>query len=185
MGWMQRIFTRPKVSTALSRWEEGQKVDVERFWAEAWVELRARQQGLSKGMRLAEATWSVNQDAGLIEFERRDGVLVRAPVQIIGAWNPKTELFTWGWDHPSVQARLRRDAERTRWFGDAHGLKELTENKVRVSEAEAWRLTAVAVKVNGANAAYRGPTDGPVVFMSLGEAKVLEDFKGPGEAPHK
>ncbi|MEJ0060531.1 MAG: DUF6882 domain-containing protein [Terricaulis sp.] len=102
-------------------------MDVDRYWAEAWVDLHRRQTLLANKLKLGKANWTVNQEAGLIEFDRADGKLVTAPVQIIGSWNPRTTAFTWGWDHPSVQTRLRADAERTRWFGDKHDLPELTE----------------------------------------------------------
>ncbi len=160
-------------SRALAPWG-GERVDVDRFWAEAWVDLNLRQKELTKRLRLRAAEWAVDQETGLIRFIRKDGALVTAPVQIIGAWNPNTSMFTWGWDHPSVQPRLRADAERTRWFGDKHDLPELTERSLKVTEAEAWRLTSVAMKVNAAAGAYRGPTDGPVVYMTMGEAKVVK-----------
>jgi hypothetical protein len=156
---------------ALAPWG-GEHVDVDRYWAEAWVDLHRRQTLLANKLKIGKANWTVNQEAGLIEFDRQDGKLVTAPVQIIGSWNPRTTAFTWGWDHPSVQTRLRADAERTRWFGDKHDLPELTERSLKISEQEAWRLTAVAMKVNAAAGAYRGPTDGPVVFMTLGAPKV-------------
>lgn len=171
MRWLTKLLRpEPTVLLTLPPWD-GQIVDVDRFWAEAWTELQARQQFLSEHFKLAASDWAVDQDAGLIRFERPDGQTLSAPVQIIGAWNPLNETFTWGWDHPSVKTRLRADAERTRWFGEKHGLKELTDLTVKASELEAWRLTAVARKVNGSAAVYRGPTDGPVVFMTLGEPK--------------
>jgi hypothetical protein len=71
-----------------------------------------------------------------------------------------------------VHTRLRADAERTRWFGDKHELDELTARSLRMSEPEAWQMAALALKVNGAHGIYRGPTDGPVIFMTLGEPKV-------------
>jgi hypothetical protein len=116
-----------------------------------------------KELRLAEATWRV------------DETVVRAPVQIIGSYNPRSEMFIWAWDHPSVAPRLRVSAERTRWFGNAHKVTELTERQVKMSEADAWRLTAIAMKVNAAYGAYRGPTGGPIVFMTLGVPSVLEE----------
>ncbi|MES1156320.1 MAG: DUF6882 domain-containing protein [Alphaproteobacteria bacterium] len=152
----------------------GEQVDVDRFWAEAWANLCRRQATLAKQFRLENANWAVDQDAGLIQFERADGALVTGPVQILGSWNPRSSLFTWGWDHPSVHTRLRADAERTRWFGDKHGLPELTDRQMQMTELDVWRLTAVAVKVNGAIGAYRGPTEGPIVFMTLGDLKVKE-----------
>jgi hypothetical protein len=178
MRWMRRLLAGNDNRAATSPWE-GEQVDVDLYWAQAWADLRIRQGEMARRLKLTDATWKVNQEAGLIEFERADGALVRAPVQIIGSWNPKNEMFTWGWDHPSVHTRCRADAERTRWFGDAHEVRDLTARQVRVSEAEAWRLTAVAMKVNAAQGAYRGPTEGPVVFMTMGDLKVLEETPPP------
>jgi hypothetical protein len=158
-------------SSALVPWG-GEAVDVDRFWAESWVDLLNRQSWLARRLRISKAPWFVDQDAGLIRFDRKDGAEVTAPVQIIGAWNPRTEVYRWAWDHPMVHTRLRADSERTRWFGEKHGLPELTDPVLKISENEAWRMTAVAMKVNGAYAAYRGPTDGPIMFMTLGEPKV-------------
>lgn len=150
----------------------GEHVDVDRFYAESWVDLLNRQRWLSKKLKLDSAPWVVDQNSGLIQFERKDGSLVTAPIQIVGAWNPRTEVFRWAWDHPLVAQRLRNDAERTRWFGDKHGLEELTLKSLRMDEKEAWQMTALAMKVNAAHGVYRAPTDGPVIFMTLGEPKV-------------
>lgn len=171
MRWMNNLAAKRAESRELVPWG-GEKVDVDRFWAESWIDLLNRQHWLSKKLKIGRAPWTVDQSAGLINFEREDGKLVTAPVQIIGSWNPKNSAFTWGWDHPSVQTRLRADAERTRWFGDKHELTELTERTQKMSEMDAWRLTAVAMKVNAAMGAYRAPTEGPVVFMTLGQPKL-------------
>lgn len=167
--------TKPKAQAARSNelvpWG-GEEVDVDRFWAESWVDLLNRQRWLSRRLKLETAPWQVDQNAGIIQFERKDGALVTAPVQIIGAWNPRTKLFRWAWDHPMVAKRLRNDAERTRWFGDKHGIEELTVKSLKLDEQDAWRMTALAMKVNGAYGVYRAPTEGPVIFMTLGEPKV-------------
>ena len=171
MRWVKNLAVNGSTSRALVPWG-GERVDVDRFWAESWADLLNRQRFLARRLKISSAPWTVDQQQGLIQFERKDGALVSAPVQIIGSWNPRNGAFTWGWDHPSVHTRLRADAERTRWFGDKHDLPELTERSLKVTEQEAWRLTAVAMKVNAAAGAYRGPTDGPVVFMTLGQPKV-------------
>lgn len=168
--WARRLLgTREGGTDAIGQPWSGERVDVDRYWAEAWRDLQIRQGLLARRSRLAHASWTVDQSAGLIQFERANGELATAPVQIIGSWNPAIEIFIWGWDHPSVRTRLRAFAERTRWFGEAHGLPELTESRQRATELEAWRLTAIALKVNGAAGAYRGPTEGPVIFMNIGE----------------
>ncbi len=174
MNWL-RIRMPGKAPATIPKAWDGEEVDIDRFWAEAWYELNMRQQDLARRHKLAEAAWTVDQNAGLIHFDRKDGGVVSAPVQIIGTWNPKNETFTWGWDHPSVQTRLRANAERTRWFGERNGLDELTKPSLRASEADAWRLAAVAMKVNAARGVYRGPTDGPVVFMTIGELRVQHE----------
>lgn len=158
-------------SRALVPWG-GEEVDVDRFWAESWVDLLNRQRWLSRKLKLETAPWFVDQNAGIIQFERKDGAMVTSPVQIIGAWNPRTQVFRWAWDHPMVVQRLRNDAERTRWFGEKHGLEELTVKSLKMDEQEAWRLTALAMKVNGSYGVYRAPTEGPVIFMTLGEPTV-------------
>jgi len=177
MSWFKRLLSPASARVALppaDPWE-GQPVDVDQYWAEAWSDLQARQTWLAKRAGLANASWIVDQPSGLIHFERTDGALVTAPVQIIGSWNPRNEVFTWAWDHPSVATRLRANAERTRWFGEKNDLRELTVQHIKANEADAWRLTAVSVKVNAARGAYRGPTEGgPVVFMSLGDLKVKD-----------
>ena len=109
-------------SRELAPWG-GEQVDVDRFWAESWIDLLNRQRWLSKKLKLETAPWQVDQNSGLIQFERKDGALVTAPVQIIGAWNPRTHIFRWGWDHPMVVQRLRNDAERTRWFAASTRLR--------------------------------------------------------------
>jgi hypothetical protein len=178
MGWLSAFKPKAPQRGVVGPWD-GQTVDVDQFWADAWAELSQRQHKLSQRLKLADARWSVDQNTGLIQFERRDGVLINAPVQIIGALNPRNDSFTWGWDHPSVKVRLRAFAERTRWFGDRHNLNELTEPVVKMSEADAWRLTAVAVKVNAAMGAYRAPTGGPVIFMTIGEPTILNGHAKP------
>jgi len=155
----------------------GEHVDVDRFWAESWIDLLNRQRWLAKKMKLENAPWEVDQNAGIIQFARKDGALVTAPVQIVGAWNPRSGMFRWGWDHPMVVPRLRIDAERTRWFGDKHGLGELTQKSLKMDEQQAWQMTALAMKVNGSYGVYRAPTDGPVIFMTLGEPKVKKPVR--------
>jgi len=158
-------------SRALVPWG-GELVDVDRFVAESWIDLLNRQHWLSKRLKLERSPWIVDQNAGVIQFDRKDGALVSAPVQIIGAWNPRTAMFRWGWDHPMVVQRLRNDAERTRWFGDKHDLPELTSRTLKMSEQDAWRMAALAMKVNAAHGVYRAPTEGPVIFMTLGQPTV-------------
>ena len=51
-------------------------------------------------------------------------------------------------------------------------LKQPQFSPLKMEEQDAWRLTALAMKVNGSYGVYRAPTEGPVIFMTLGEPKV-------------
>jgi hypothetical protein len=182
LRWVKRLVARGRAepkrtdTRALVPWG-GERVDVDYFWASAWIELKERQARLTEELKLGSAEWRVSQESGLIEFARTDGAIVRAPVQIIGTWNPAKEQFVWAWDHRSVHPRLRAHAERTRWFGDAHDLYDLTAQRVPATESEAWRLAAVAMKVNATQGIYRAPTeqDGPVVFMTMDAPTLISE----------
>ncbi|MDP1908510.1 MAG: hypothetical protein Q8K85_09420, partial [Hyphomicrobium sp.] len=76
---MRRLLPGNDNRAVSSPWE-GEQVDVDLYWAQAWADLRIRQGEMARRLKLTDATWKVNQEAGLIEFERADGALVRAPV---------------------------------------------------------------------------------------------------------
>lgn len=143
---LNRFFRRQTPPAVSEPWS-GEQVDVDVYFAQAWAELHARQEYLAREWSLSGAAFSVDQDAGLIEFERKDGSLLRAPVQIIGAWNPDSEVFSWAWGHPSVHPRLRRSAERARWFGERHELPEFSQLQTHADQTDAWRFTAVAMRL--------------------------------------
>jgi hypothetical protein len=169
-GLLSRINQGHALTTG--PWDGRRLDDPEMYWAQARAEFARRQLDMARIQGLAGATWHVDQNSGLIWFERRDGAVLKAPVQIVGSFNPKTAKFTWGWDHPSVHVRLRSAAEHTRWFGDKHDLASLVAPQVAADETEAWTYTALAWKLDGASAAYRGPLEGgPVLFMTLGDLK--------------
>ncbi len=153
----------------------GETVDVDLYLAQAWAELGDRQNDLVRRLKLGSASWTLFPEAGLIEFLRKDGSIARGPAQIVGAWNPRKSAFTWSWGATAVAPRMRQAAERTRWFGDKHGLAEFTGRTLPADEREAWRFAAVAMKVNAATGVYRAPTDNAVVFMIFDDLTVMED----------
>jgi hypothetical protein len=115
--------------------------------------------------------WAADLDAGTITFTSATKV-VTAPVQVIGTYNTKDGTFLWGWDHPSVPEPQRADARLAREFGQIHRLPSFTTRKVEVTEEEAWRVTAVALYLSGAQGAYRGPAGTTMVFMTFGKFTV-------------
>jgi len=118
--------------------------------------------------RLDECQWDVDLARGTITFTHESGKTARAPIQVIGTYDPGEKSWVWAWDHPSIEAPLNRHAETVRMYGEENGIAELTRRKLKCSEEDCWRFTALASFLNKAQGAYRGPTDGPLVFMTYG-----------------
>lgn len=115
--------------------------------------------------------WAVDLDAGTIRFTGATKV-VSAPVQVIGTYNRLDGTFLWGWDHPSIPEPRRAAARLAREFGQRQGLPLFTTRMVECTEEQAWRFTAVALYLSGAQGAYRGPAGTTMVFMTFGEMTI-------------
>jgi hypothetical protein len=115
--------------------------------------------------------WSVDLDAGTIVFSSATK-RVTAPVQVIGTYSLADGTFLWGWDHPSVPEARGADARLARDFGQRNDLPLFTTRKVTCTEEQAWRFTAVALYLSGAQGAYRGPAGKALVFMTFGEMTI-------------
>jgi hypothetical protein len=92
-------------------------------WAEpdltierAKAEMRLLTQTAISMWGMDEAAWAADLESGIITFtSTRKGLVVAAPVQLIGTFNGEDQTWLWGWDHPMVSgqigdhARLARD----------------------------------------------------------------------------
>lgn len=119
-----------------------------------------------------EKGWRLDQKRGLVYWVFDDGLLARAPVQIVGTYNKSDNTFLWAWDHKTVLEPLREHASKAKAFGTKYGIEDLTKRKVQVSEDEAFALAAVTNRIAGGNGIYKAKTDGPTVFMTFGEVEL-------------
>jgi hypothetical protein len=115
--------------------------------------------------------WSVDLDAGTIRFTSATKI-VTAPVQVIGTYNSLDGTFLWGWDHPSVSEEQAADARLARRFGERHNLPLFTTRMVECTEEQAWRFTAVALYLAGAQGSYRAPYGTTMVFVTFGNMTI-------------
>ena len=122
------------------------------------------------GLGAAER-WDADLDEGVITFSN-PGLLVRAPVQVIGTYDSEESTWLWGWDHPSVPEALGRDAALVRDFGERYGLSRYTTPVIRCTEDEAWQFTALGCHLAEASGAYRGSAHPTYVFMTFGEVTI-------------
>jgi len=130
---------------------------------------------------ISEAAWNLDMDAGTVVFTSKEGIKATCAVQIAGTYDPRDGTWLWAWDHPSVPSPLRSHAQAARDFGEARGIACLTKRKFECSEDDAWRLTAVACHLGRGQGAYRGPTNGAHIFMTL--ASVVLKKEEPNQPP--
>jgi hypothetical protein len=121
---------------------------------------------------LGEADWSLDQEIGDLVFTTPHGMQAVAPAQIIGTYNTQDGTWLWGWDHPSIEPALTHDAKKMLAYGEEHGYAKMTTRKLRITEEQAWELTALAFMICGASGAYRGPTGTALVFMTFGNVQL-------------
>lgn len=136
-------------------------------------ELEAKTSGHDALWHIRQAKqWSVDQGAGTIQFQFADGRTATAPAQFIGSINTKDGTWLWAWENPSITEPLRQHALAVRAYGKEHGHELLTTRKFPCDEELAWRLTALAAKLNNAQGAYRAPAGTALLFLTFGKVTV-------------
>lgn len=147
--------------------------DIDSYMEKARNHLSALTQGHREAWNIGSADrWDADQEAGEILWTFPDGIIARAPFQIIGTYNSKDDTFLWGWDHPSVLPHLRRDAEAVLEFARRNGIDFLQDRKVVCSDGAAWDLAALATLICDRQGAYRGPSGTTAAFMTFGEVSI-------------
>jgi len=112
--------------------------------------------------------WSADLEQGVITFETGTGVILSAPVQIIGTLDTGTSTWLWAWDNPHVPVGLTRDALLVREYGRKHGIDQLTTSTFLADEDDAWDFTGLGLHLAGAQGGYRGPAGRTLVSMTFG-----------------
>lgn len=160
-------------------WADGRRyperlsaAEIDAVFDTATEELKAKTAAHVGMWQADKASWSVDLDAGQIEFRNPKGLVITAPVQFIGTFLTTDNTFLWGWDHPSAPEPLRNDAKRVREFGVTQGLEALTTRKIETSEADCWQFTALAAHLAGANGAFRAPGGKVFAFLTYGEVNI-------------
>ncbi len=112
--------------------------------------------------------WDLDQKTCELVFSNADGYKAICPAQIIGSYNSTDKTWLWAWANPSVIAPLKVDALKVKAYGEKHKITELTMPGWRGTEADAWNMVALAVKLCSGQGAYRGPAGDTYFFISYG-----------------
>ncbi|WP_424950088.1 DUF6882 domain-containing protein [Deinococcus sp.] len=120
---------------------------------------------------LGSASWHADLQTGTLTFtnERYRAV---CPVQVIGTYDTRDSSWLWGWDHPSVPEGLAEHAKLVRAFATRQGLSALLTPALHCSEEDIWAFAALAVRLAGAQGAYRGPAGTTLVMMTFGAVQL-------------
>lgn len=124
--------------------------------------------------KLDEASWSVDQQQGIIVFSAPDNIVVTAPVQIVGTYDQNQGSWMWGWANSSIEEPLIRDALVVQEFGERHGYELLTDAVCEIDATTAWQLVALACELNQQQGVYRGIAGSALVFMTFGEVSIQQ-----------
>ena len=123
-------------------------------------------------------TWTFDQNTGQLVFADAKRGRAEAPAQIVGSYDSVDGTWQWAWGNSSVVPALTHDALVVKAFGEREGYVELTEGMRSCSEDDAWRMAALAVKLNEKEGAYRGPAGGGLfVFLSFGKVTLKVTLK--------
>lgn len=116
--------------------------------------------------------WDADLNLGTIQFTHTGGMVITAPVQVIGTFDSLDSTWLWSWDNPSFAGPLTRAAQRAYDFGVRHDLTAYTTPQFECTEAQAWEFTALALHLSGGTGDYRGPSGTTFVFMTFGDVVV-------------
>jgi Family of unknown function (DUF6882) len=99
-------------------------------------------------------------------------LLATAPAKIAGTFNNADSTWLWAWDNPSIDEKLTDRARLAKDCGGSHGPAQLLHRDFKATEDECWEYTAVKCKLGNYQGAYRGPSDGTIVFITFGKPTV-------------
>jgi hypothetical protein len=117
------------------------------------------------------ADWSINQDDGNITFIAHDyDIMAVAPAQIIGSFNVRDSTWLWGHCNSSVEKKL--NSSSLSLYNYCQKSKFKVSQKMKITERQAWELSALSCMLNCAQGVYRGPAGDAMVFIEFGTVKL-------------
>ncbi len=151
--------------------------DFSKFAERCWVDFEKRQKEYSEKWGIDDCErWDVNQANGTITFTntKKGHKKLVGKVQIIGSFNSEDGTWLWGWANKSVDQKLKIDALKLKEYGETNKIKRFTQTGWEGELSDAWITTAVAIRLLGAEGAYRGPAGKTHIFMLIRDLKVPE-----------
>lgn len=137
---------------------------------------------------LHTADWNADLASGVITFANTEmGLIVTAPLQVVGTYDTQDRTWLWGWDHSSVAEPLGEHARRVHDFGERYKLEALTTRKIVASKDDAWGFTALDCHLGGGQGGYGGSSGDIRVFTTYGAVTIrnVDPDHSTGNAPER
>lgn len=128
---------------------------------------------------IGQRPWRFNMAAGTLTL----GDDLRWQVQVLGTQADESNTWLWAWANAAsnIPPALVRAAGAMRALGEQHGIPELTEPELPVTDdVNGHFLSMAASGALGARGYYRGPYDGGAVFLLITDAGVPPVPTGTG-----
>jgi hypothetical protein len=115
------------------------------------------------GTLIDELGWQFNLSNGQISF----GEVHRWSIQLLGTESDDTWL--WAWDNKSddIPTHLLLTSFLMQTVGEQHGIAELTQPEVPLTQIDGHTLALIASGICQANAYYRCPYEGGALFVLI------------------
>jgi hypothetical protein len=122
-----------------------------------------KQQAL--GSFLGEHSWSANLESGQVDFGRGRTY----PLQILGSESEVSDTWLWGWanEESGIPDGVLVCARQLQAFGTKHGIAELLQPEISLTEVDGHQFALVASGLSKASAYYRGPHKEGAVFFTM------------------
>lgn len=102
--------------------------------------------------------WNYELEDAILLFSQAGIPKVVTAVQVVGTTSAEKKNWLWGWANGHLPQQVVSRMQEVRSFGQAKGIRELTEAYLPDDEYLGWAMTAIAAHVLGAKGGYRTPS---------------------------
>jgi hypothetical protein len=132
----------------------------------------ARQEALHR--RGVTERFELDLEAGRVSFDRDDGGLVTARAVLLGTYAQDSRTWGWAWANPSLGEAVTGPSRRLCDEFPQRDAWEISTPQFATDPGTAWALAAVLAEEAGAEAIYRAPHPGGLVFLLLFDLRERE-----------
>jgi hypothetical protein len=132
--------------------------------ADAVPEFERRLAALRQAHRLDDVRHFEWRDKRLVLRGVRD-LGLRLTVQMLGSHSRSSNTWLWAWGNEHYEEEDKVASRRVRAYGEEHGVLQLSAAHWGASEQDAWRMTAVALRLLGGLSGYRTPSGSGHAYM--------------------